>query len=781
MRQPPTESADQSACCKAPPLPPDATQRQLFDWSLLAGVVLLAVLAGPFFAGRVYTRDDLGAYHLPVRAFYAERLAQGEPFDWMPHLYSGFYLTGEGQAGTYHPLHLFLYSYLPLRVAACWEWLISYPFMLAGTWLFLRRRLKRNDAAMFGAVLFTFSGFNLLHFLHPNAVAVVAHIPWLLWAIDIVMIDCLRRRVALGQLAIALLTGSQLLLGYPQYVWFSLLAEVAYAVGIAASRRCDAREGCGDCGTCADCVGCTSSPWGRLIIAKGCGLLIGGIQLLPTLDALTHSVRQTADANFANWGSLHPLNVLQLVAPYLFTDRVLGSNTHELGLYVGAVPLLLAVWAIFRWRRLGRLARLAGGAAAFGFVALWMAMGSYGGLYQFQLALPLVNHFRFPCRFVVLFQLAMAVLAAIGFTALVRDEQSSQEREVTALLDQRPTRWQLWEEFQPLWMVVGVSMAVALAGFFLHAQGQVAGWLAVLIGPLLFASAAVLMVLAGRGHRFALVGLILFAATDLGVYGFTYAVYPQSARLEKFAQQFVMPPAGSAGRVLASNIRFDEPGLRTGNQMTVYGWHRVDGYAGLEPQQSLDYRQLPALRAAGVRWVKQSTAAAKIPGLIGRTPQWLEVPDPLPRVRMVNRTVHSDDPARDIEQVDIDTTALTDLPLAVAGQEPGTATVVAERPGLILVQCETDRPQLLVVSESYHSGWQATVNGLDVPVVRTNGDFIGVPIRAGHNVDRVILEFRPQSLQFGWFATWCGLGLALVCFVGCVTERTPRIMEGAHA
>jgi hypothetical protein len=32
----------------------------------------------------------------------------------------------------------------------------------------------------------------------------------------------------LATAAIALLTGSQLLLGYPQYVWFSLLAEVCY-------------------------------------------------------------------------------------------------------------------------------------------------------------------------------------------------------------------------------------------------------------------------------------------------------------------------------------------------------------------------------------------------------------------------------------------------------------------------------------------------------------------------------------------------------------------------
>ena len=108
--------------------------------------------------------------------------------------------------------------------------------MMLGTWLLLRRRLGRSDAAMLGGLLFTFSSFNLLHFVHPNAVAVIAHIPWLLWAIDVALVDSRRRRVALATALIALLTGSQLLLGYPQYVWFSLLAE-AILRDLPADRR----------------------------------------------------------------------------------------------------------------------------------------------------------------------------------------------------------------------------------------------------------------------------------------------------------------------------------------------------------------------------------------------------------------------------------------------------------------------------------------------------------------------------------------------------------------
>ena len=56
--------------------------------------------------------------------------------------------------------------------------------MFAGMWLLLRRRQIEPPAALFGAMAFTFCGFNLLHFVHVNAIAVVAHLPWLLYAID---------------------------------------------------------------------------------------------------------------------------------------------------------------------------------------------------------------------------------------------------------------------------------------------------------------------------------------------------------------------------------------------------------------------------------------------------------------------------------------------------------------------------------------------------------------------------------------------------------------------
>ena len=329
-----------------------------------SAVALLFALGLPMLLGRVYIADDLGEFHLPLRSFYSQQLANHEPFDWCPDLYCGFYLTGEGQVGVYHPLHLLLYKTFPLWLAFDLECWLSYPFLLAGTFLLLRRWKIDRNASLFGAMAFTFGGFNLLHFVHPNAVAVVAHLPWLLFAIDFLIRPATKAtHHILAFAAISLLTGSQLLLGYPQYVLFSLLVEAGFAVWLALSTAISTRS--------------AIHAIVRWIAAVAIGFLVGAIQLLPTIDALQHSVRQTTSAEFAAQGSLHPLNLLQLIAPYLFETRVVGQNTHELGLYVGAVTLALAFYGLYQSRQ-RRFRNIIGAISVTAIVALLWAFGTYG-------------------------------------------------------------------------------------------------------------------------------------------------------------------------------------------------------------------------------------------------------------------------------------------------------------------------------------------------------------------------------------------------------------------
>ena len=197
---------------------------------LAASAGLLAPLCGPLLTGRVFVYNDLSWFHLPVRYLYQQALDAGDSVLWTPALFSGFYLHGEGQMGAFHPLHQLLYRLLPLGAAFNLEIIASYPAAFAGTFWLLRRLQFSRPASLFAAMLFAFSGFNLLHHHHINMVAIVAHLPWLLASADVLIVDDRRRARTLAFAAIAALLGSAFLLGFPQAVWWTLLALAAIGV-----------------------------------------------------------------------------------------------------------------------------------------------------------------------------------------------------------------------------------------------------------------------------------------------------------------------------------------------------------------------------------------------------------------------------------------------------------------------------------------------------------------------------------------------------------------------
>ncbi len=736
-------------------------------WCVLAAAAVFCALVAPMVAGRLYLCDDLGAFHLPVRAFYAEQLARGEPFDWMPHLFAGFYLTGEGQAGTYHPWHWLLYRWLPLQAALAVELAATYPLMFVGTWLWLRRWLHRPEAAAAGSLVFTFGSFNLLHFLHPNAVAVVAHVPWLLWAIHVALSGTRRLQIAAALGAVALLSASQVLLGYPQYVWFSLLAEVAFATYLLATERRAAGRARHTPATRRLRAGHALGSCLRLGVAKGAGVLAGGVQLLATWDAWSHAARRAADSDYVSSGSFHPVNLVQLVAPYLFAHRSLDANTHEMSAYLGAVPLALIVWVACCRKQLGRLRKAALAAALLAAFGLLMALGRYGPLYWFQGWLPVVGRFRFPCRYMVLFQLGGSVLAAVGFVLLIKQYHRARLR----TWQRAGAPW--FPGYEKLWILSKLSLAVALAGIVLQGHPRIAGLGGVLAGPVLLTGAVVVVILAAKGSRIALAGLVVFAAADLGAYGLSYLA-PGVARPDGFLQaaRAHSPPAMPGGRVVACLLPYDAPGLRVGNAMTLLGWQRADGYAGLQPEQRLDYHHTAALRVAGVYWVRRAESTAGIAGLLPVDPRWSRVPRPLPYVRMVTQVRSESDPAAQLEQIDVDTTALGDVPLALPRGKPGKATLLERRPGKLVVETECNTRQLLVVAESWHPGWQAVTGTTRQPVLRVNGDFLGCVVEPGRQ--RVVLEFRPRSLWLGRLVSVAGLALAALCVLSAWIGPGPR-------
>jgi hypothetical protein len=385
--------------------------------------------------------------------------------------------------------------------------------------------------------------------------------------------------------------------------------------------------------------------------------------------------------------------------------------------------------------------------------SLLLAFGSFTPFYALQSYLPLVNHFRFPCRAIVLFHLATAIGSAVAFAMLCRRAEKAGS--------QSPKTFKM---SIALLALVAASVSLAAIGPLLWPD-YVAAPLLVWCGPLLVAAAAVLLALAASGKRVALIALVLLAAVDQGVYGLSYAIGSHVDDLNQFARSATMPPAARADRIAADLSSAGSRAPRVGNRMLLSGAQRIDGYAGLEPSKQLDYSQAETLRLAGVHWVLRTDSTEKIAGLVPHDQQWLSVPSPLARVRMATRVIDS---KTSVERDIAADAARVDEPLDLSPGTPGVARLVSDRPGQLFIHTNAPTRQLLVVAESFHAGWRARCNGHCVPVMRVDGDFLGCVVTPG--ASDVELEFRPRSLEFGKKLSACGLAL-MVC-LGIARSRS---------
>jgi hypothetical protein len=715
----------------------DQFERRLSALLVLSFLVVLAMLARPIFVGGVYTYDDLGELQLPIRFLYSQALAAGDDFLWTPQLSNGYYLHGEGWVAMYHPLHWLLYRTLSLQWAFNLELILSYLWMFPGAYLMLRRLDLPQHGSLMGAVLFTFSGFNLLHFVHPNEIAVISHIPWLIVAIDTVLRTSDRTKLAAAQLGISLLTGSQLLLGQPQYVWFSALAE-----GLFVTWRLK-----------------DSVSWWRipmLGVAKLVGAMLGAVQLIPTLDVLSRSVRINPSLDFRLGFSLHPINLIQLWSPFSLEGRTLGTYKQESVLYNGAFSSLALVWLFVRRHSLGRWRSLVVATGSFAAVMLVWSLGRFGGVYPWIARLPLVDLFRGPARYIILVHLAMAILAAIALadlTGLVRRGERVP-----------------WRALWPLAGFANLSVATTLAAAWVLSRPADYYWATHLasitqsaIGMALMLIATALVAAAARGMRWSLYAIIVLTLVDITAWGVLWVWRVPPRPLEAVASDHMEPPDRSEGRVYSP--------WNSANVLTMKGYRLSHGYFTFLPGTQLDPKGLTAQRLAGVRWALNTEGSEYPKG------SWIQVSEPMPRVRMVTRARVSNSVANDAEQIDIAETALLDEPVELVQGEVGKAKLVTDRPGLIEVVTSSSSRQLLILSERYHPGWQATEDGRPIKILRAYGDFQASVVGPGQR--RVVFRFQPASFVAGaWIS---GLGICFAAVVFLFVLRFPRRHRSSSA
>lgn len=628
---------------------------------------------------------DLVSFLWPAYRFTARELHAGRLPLWNPHLRSGFPFAADNQSAIFYPPNLLLTLLAPDIPYAALELLVIFHFWLAGVGMYVCLRAislssqpdsLRPLPALFGAMSFMLSDVFVTHQGNLNLIAVAAYLPWVflcMWR------AVMARRATTGvawALGASVVFGLATLAGHAQMSLFLLLT-----IGVV-----------GLYGLMAHDVRFRAVVLTALAGVVGVGL--AAVALFPALELTSHSLRASISYSEAVRFSLPPKALVGLVAPWVYgrgPDNFTGDwDRVEIG-YAGALALLLAVYGAWRARRqpLARFLIFFGGAA------LLMALGGYTPLYRLAHELPLLNSLRAPARFVLLFDFALAGLAALGVAYLINPGSPQSARNTGVKLG--------------LIALLAAELILSGAGIEVDANDPHAG----------YDHLAVVDWLRTREGIFRIEGAAGAWQPDAAAFHGLYDIYGLHNPLALASYESFYWSVGARGtpayNVLGARYIIRPKGDPPAGEPFVDNFVPVfDADPALTVYQNLETQPLARLVTRAVSIAQPADAWDVLHAL-----DW--------------------DPGE---------TVYVEHGPALDGGAEGSLEPVIYEPARRIYEVDTPGPVYLVLSEVYYPGWHATVGGEPVPVYRANITFQAVYIDTpgSHTIEVV---FRPQSFYLG--------------------------------
>jgi hypothetical protein len=686
--------------------PLSASEGVIFAATLSASAALLLIIFLPTLSNKMYLADDLGEQNIPFRYFYAQGLHAGRIDLWNPALFYGFYAHAEGQTGMFHPFHLLLYRFIPFIQAFGLELLINYLMLWLGSYFLFHRWTSDRVAAAFGAFVFTFAGQNAPAIVHVNRIAVIAHIPWMLFALD----HCIRgeKRCAIYWFgAVALLNGSAILFGYPYFFGLTLALQIWYAAYLLVEK----------------------ASISRVLLGAGgaaLGLLIGAIQLIPTWQYLQTSSRAHPDLAFLSESTLRPANIFQWVNPYFFAGRALGDDAlREISIYAGIGPFLLFLWLCTRKPKVeGLLPRFLLGLAALG---MFLSIGARNRLFVFYSRLPGFNLFRDPSRFALFTLFAFAAGSALALNQLRKNPPPTSSRLLHVLT--------ICLLILSLLTVAPRYLPIPLLSRYaslMSSESHVAA------GSVIVCTGIVLFWLALRHRGWWLAAFCVLALCDLGRYAGTLVFDSPTGGLNYYKEDAppVPPPA-----ILANGS----------DSLTIGGYRILSAYAGLEPTQAHSMSDPNYLQALG------ATAIQDISGA------WTILPLPPSDPVRFEQPLYSTQPQEAMNHVDLTKVAVVVHPVDVDPSAVGSVRIAEEHPGFVQIAAQSSGKMFCALVQRFHPGWTAEIDGQSLDLMPVDGDLTGFVFPGGRHI--VTLVFHPNDFSIGRDITLIALLLLAIALL----------------
>lgn len=365
----------------------------------LLGLLLFIVFPDVILGWKSFFHHDFSVFDYPLAHFLQQSFWRGELPFWNPLNNGGLPFLAQWNTMALYPGTL-VYQLFPLP----WSlgaFCIGHLFLGGlGMYFLAWRWTDHRLAAGVAGLAFALNGFAQCAVEWRNNISALALMPWFVLVAEQAWQTGGRRWVVA-----VLVGGVQMLTGAPEIILFTWFVTGLMFLESCGRERAKIRT--------------------FLLRFLSLGLIVGclaAIQLLPFLDLLKHSQR---DAGYADtFYSMPATGWANLLLPlfrcyesrygvYFQFDQHWTSSY-----YLGIGVLLLAGWAVFKWRspRVGILA----GIAVFG---LLMALGDNGFLYPLlRQTFPALGFMNFPIKFIVLVAFSIPLLAAFGLAHLQQCE-----------------------------------------------------------------------------------------------------------------------------------------------------------------------------------------------------------------------------------------------------------------------------------------------------------------------------------------------------------------------
>lgn len=343
--------------------------------------------------------SDHWEQHYPWAFFLSESLKNGDMPFWTSLLHCGFPIAAESQIGVYYLPNLVLFGFLPFHTAYSWQLLVHFIFSGLGLYLYLRQIRLSPLSAFAGAFIFVFgTGYGGAYY-NITSLKTISWLPFMLWNFEVYVSGRKIRHLFLLSLSI----GMSLVAGYMQVAILSLFTLAFYGLLRLLWLRTDEKTGFQPI---------TVKTFFCLLISSCLGMLIALPQIMQTFQLALQSNRAGMQEAYAYAGSMPPLALATLFLPH-FQGLFRGNCV-----YSGISSVFFVICAFIIKKETGGRSAV----SLWGIMALFSLLFAFGGWSPVYMAFVKLTHFysfRTPSKFLIFFDLAFAVLAALGLEKIL--------------------------------------------------------------------------------------------------------------------------------------------------------------------------------------------------------------------------------------------------------------------------------------------------------------------------------------------------------------------------